>query len=61
MNIENFGTDEKREIQKILSSQVIINGQKYFIQDAIRIYTKSLLDALDSEDFSNLRLYENEL
>lgn len=61
MGIDNFGTDEKRDLQKLLSSQLIIKNKEYYLPDIIKIYTKSLLDGLDERDLTNLWFYENEL
>ena len=61
MGIDNFGTDEKRNLQKLLSTQLFIKNREYYLQDVIKIYTKSLLDSLDERDLTNLWFYENEL
>lgn len=61
MGIDNFGTDEKRDLQKLLSSQLIIKNKEYYLPDVVKIYTKSLLDGLDERDLTNLWFYENEL
>ena len=61
MGIENFGTEEKRKLQQLLSTQLIIKNKEYYLQDVIKIYTKSLLDGLDESDLTNLWFYENEL
>ena len=61
MGIDNFGTDEKRNLQKLLSSQLYIKNKEYYLPDVIKIYTKSLLDGLDERDLTNLWFYENEL
>ena len=61
IGIDNFGTDEKRDLQKLLSSQLIIKNKEYYLPDVIKIYTKSLLDGLDERDLTNLWFYENEL
>jgi CRISPR-associated endonuclease cas1, NMENI subtype len=61
MVIENFGTEEKRKLQQLLSTQLIIKNKEYYLQDVIKIYTKSLLDGLDESDLTKLWFYENEL
>ena len=45
-NFDNFDTSEKRELQNILNSKININGRKQTVNNAISIYTKSILDAL---------------
>lgn len=61
MNLEDFKIEEKRKIQSILKEQIYINKKKYYLLDVIKIYTKSILDALDNGDISLIRFYENEL
>lgn len=61
MGIDNFGTDEKRNLQQLLSTQLYIKNKEYYLPDVIKIYTKSLLDGLDERDLTNLWFYENEL
>ena len=61
MGIDNFGTDEKRNLQQLLSTQLYIKNKEYYLQDVIKIYTKSLLDGLDERDLTNIWFYENEL
>ena len=61
IGIDNFGTDEKRNLQQLLSTQLYIKNKEYYLQDVIKIYTKSLLDGLDERDLTNLWFYENEL
>lgn len=61
MNFTDFKTEEKREIQMVLKEKVYINKKKYYLLDAIKIYTKNILDALDNNDVSIVRFYENEL
>lgn len=61
MNIKNFSTEEKRYLQKILSTQLFIKNKQFFLQDVVRIYTKSILDALDENSLDDIWFYENEL
>ena len=61
MNPEKFEHEEKVKVLNLLNSEVFIEGKKHFINNAIRIYTKSVLDALDSNDPTLLRFYRNEL
>lgn len=61
MGVDNFGTEEKRNLQQLLSTQLYIKNKEYYLPDVIKIYTKSLLDGLDERDLTNLWFYENEL
>ena len=47
---DNFDTEEKRELQNILNSEININGRKQTVNNAISIYTKSILDALSENN-----------
>lgn len=61
MKLEKFEKEEKRKLQDIFKMQFIISDKKYYFQDVIKIYVKSVLDSLDSGNFEILRFYENEL
>lgn len=53
-----FGTDEKHELVKMFfETQVIVAGQEQYIQNAIKIYCRSVFDALNSNDSSLIRFF----
>lgn len=52
-----FGKDEKHEIWKLLDQKVEIDGQDQFVMNAIKIYTKSVLDAINEGDSSGMKFY----
>ena len=58
---ELFAHEEKMEILKLLNDEVIIDGKKQYVSNAIKIYVRSVFDALNEEDVSLLRFYKNEL
>lgn len=58
---EKFETEEKRKVLEVLDKQVQINGRSERIGNAIKIYCKSVFDALNENDYSMLRFYSNEL
>ena len=58
---EKFETEEKHEMLKLLSQGVILEGKKECVINAIKIYTKSVFDALNDKDVSLIRFYRNEL
>ena len=58
---EKFETEEKHEMLKLLSQEVILEGKKECVINAIKIYTKSVFDALNDKDVSLIRFYRNEL
>ena len=45
----------------ILQAEVKINGRTEFVSNAIKIYCKSVFDAINNEDISEIRLYRYEL
>lgn len=52
-----FDKDEKHEMWQILDKRVLIDGQRQNLRHALRIYTKSVLDALGNNDTSLIRFY----
>lgn len=58
---EKFEHDEKMEILKVLQKEVIIAGRKEYVNNAIKIYCKSVFDALNEKDSSLIKFYTNEL
>lgn len=58
---EKFGTEEKRKVLEVLDKQVQINGRSELIGNAIKIYCKSVFDALNENDCSMLKFYSDEL
>lgn len=61
MNPKEFGHDEKMELVNILNQEVVIADRKEYVNNAIKIYVKSVLDALSEQDVSFIRFYKNEL
>lgn len=58
---EKFEHEEKVEMLKILQSEVMIAGRNEYLTNAIKIYTKSVFDALNDEDISLIKFYQYEL
>ena len=61
MNPEKFDHEEKMEIIDIMNSEVIIDGRHNYVSNAIKIYCHSIFDALNENDISVIRFYQNEL
>lgn len=61
MHIDEFGKSEKLELIDILNQEVIIDGRVNYINNAIKIYCKSVFDALSENDISLMRFYRYEL
>lgn len=58
---QKFESDEKKEMVRVLSQSVIINGKKEYVSNAIGIYCKSIFEALNEENISFISYYRNEL
>lgn len=57
-----FEQEQKYEMITLLKSEVEIADRKEYLTNAIRIYTKSVFDALNDKDISLIRFYRtNEL
>lgn len=61
MNLSEFGHEEKMTLVNTLNQEVIIDGRKQYVNYAIKIYCKSVFDALEEDDSSLIRFYEIEL
>ena len=53
----SFGTEEKHELIRLFETQVIIAGQEQYLQNAIKIYCRSVFDALNGNDSSLIRFF----
>ena len=58
---QKFESEEKRTILEILQNEVLIAGRKEYVSNAIKIYCKSIFDALSSNDLSLIKFYQYEL
>lgn len=61
MKPEIFETEEKHEILSILNEEVVIGERREYVSNAIKIYAKSIFDALNDRDISLIKFYKNEL
>lgn len=61
MNPQKFERAEKLNLVNILNEEVFIDGKKNYINNAIKIYCKSVFDAINENDISLIRFYRNEL
>lgn len=57
MKPTEFGQEQKHEIWKMLDQRVEVDGQEQFVMNAIKIYTKSVLDAINDGDSSGIKFY----
>lgn len=58
---EKFEHEEKMEILRVLQQEVMIAGRNEYVSNAIKIYCKSIFDALNDRDISLIKFYKNEL
>ncbi len=56
-NFIKFETEEKHELVQFMTEKVKINDAKQYIENAIRIYTTSVFDALNDRDISLIKHY----
>ena len=58
MNITEFARDEKMQLVNVLNEEVLIDGKLQYVSNAIKIYCKSVFDALNEDDISLIRFYK---
>lgn len=61
MSMTEFAQDEKMRLVDILNQEVVIDGKKQYVNNAIKIYCKSVFDALNENDSALIRFYKFEL
>lgn len=61
MKLEQFEHEEKMQLVNILNDEIRIDGKVQFVNNAIKVYCKSVFDALNENDVSLIRFYEIEL
>lgn len=54
-------SEEKMMLVDLLNREVKIDGKKQYVNNAVKIYCKSVFDALNANDISLLRFYRYEL
>lgn len=58
LKIEKFDTEEKHKILKIFEKQISIDGKTEYFQNAIKIYTKSVLNALTINSVDCIKFFD---
>ena len=56
-----FTKEHKLALIDTLNHKVLIDSREQYVNNAIRIYCKSIFDALNQKDISLVRFYRNEL
>lgn len=57
MKLVTFEKEEKMELVNILNHTVYINGRAEYVNNAIKIYCKSIFDALGDKDVAMIKFY----
>ena len=57
MQIIEFDSQAKYKLIDVLNLEIYINGNKEYVSKAIRIYTKSVCDAIEEQDTALLKFY----
>jgi len=58
MQLDRFDKEEKHELWLLLDTNVLIDAQVQNLQNAIKIYTRSVFDALNDNDPAKIRFYK---
>lgn len=58
---DKFEHDEKMQMVNILNQEVVIDGKQNYVNNAIKIYCRSVFDAINQQDISLIRFYRDEL
>lgn len=61
MKLSQFEHEEKMQLVNILNQEIQIDGKIQYVNNAIKIYCKSVFDALEEDDSSLIRFYGIEL
>lgn len=61
MKYDELEHPQKMELVNILNQEVVIDGKRQYVNNAIKIYCKSVFDALNEDDSSLIRFYNFEL
>lgn len=60
MKVEKFEKEEKRELIKCLDEEVLIDKKGQFVSNGIKIYVKSLIEAINDNDISLIKNFKVE-
>ena len=61
MRPEKFEKEEKHMVLELLGHEVFIAGRREVVENAVKIYTKSVFDVLEEKEDAVIRFYKNEL
>lgn len=60
MQPDKFDHEEKMTILNVLNQEVIVAGKRNFVSNAIKLYCRSIFDAIDDNDVSLIQFYRRE-
>lgn len=58
MGLDVFQTEQKHKLQQMLNVEVAIDEKKYSLNNAISIYVRSVLNAIESGNSDSIKFYE---
>ena len=61
MTLHQFEQEEKMQLVDVLNHEIRMDGKVQYVNNAIKIYCKSVFDALNEADSSLIRFYQIEL
>lgn len=61
MNPDKFATEEKQKLVNLLNDEVVIDSKRNYVSNAIKIYCKSVFNAINNNDIALLKFYRYEL
>lgn len=61
MQPDIFEHEEKMKMIDVLNSEVYVEGRKEHVSNAIKLYVRSIFEALEDDDISLIKFYRNEL
>lgn len=56
-----FEHDEKMMVLNVINEEIIIGGKREVVNNALKIYCRSVFDAVSEKDISLIKFYRNEL
>lgn len=56
-----FEHEEKMKMIDVLNLEVYVEGRKEYVSNAIKLYVRSIFEALEDDDISLIKFYRNEL
>ncbi len=58
MNVSEFSKEARHSLQQILNVEIVYDGKHYTVNNAISVYVKNVIDALETGDVSVIKIYD---